>query len=106
MLKRQLDYEKKKKPQSNIVPINDKDVLCVKIAGLCHDLGKVVELSLVCIYFTNMKLSITLVLPHPPQGHGPFSHVFDGRFIPAVIEDEWKVSLFCTYTLCMIVQYM
>ena len=36
----------------------------------------------------------------PPQGHGPFSHVFDGRFIPAVKgpdEDEWKVSLFSTY---------
>ena len=45
--------------------ITDKDVLCVQIAGLCHDLG-----------------------------HGPFSHLFDNKFLPSVRKDktEWKVS--------------
>ena len=43
--------------------ITDKDVLCVKMAGLCHDLG-----------------------------HGPFSHLFDGLFIPQARPGyKWKV---------------
>lgn len=42
--------------------ISRRDILCVQIAGLCHDLG-----------------------------HGPFSHMFDGMFIPKVRpEIKWK----------------
>ncbi|XP_070575481.1 deoxynucleoside triphosphate triphosphohydrolase SAMHD1-like [Ptychodera flava] len=42
--------------------ISEVDILCVQIAGLCHDLG-----------------------------HGPFSHMFDQLFIPLVRPDaQWK----------------
>jgi HD superfamily phosphohydrolase len=42
--------------------ITEEDILCVKVAGLCHDLG-----------------------------HGPFSHVFDGVFIPRIVPDTtWR----------------
>lgn len=44
--------------------ISDDDVMCLQIAGLCHDLG-----------------------------HGPFSHMFDKRFLPNMKIEEKHESL-------------
>uniref|UniRef100_UPI00358F1901 deoxynucleoside triphosphate triphosphohydrolase SAMHD1 isoform X2 n=1 Tax=Myxine glutinosa TaxID=7769 RepID=UPI00358F1901 len=49
---------KERQPELNIT---DEDVLCIQIAGLCHDLG-----------------------------HGPFSHLFDNVFLPSVREGYKK----------------
>lgn len=51
--------------------ITEEDILCVKVAGLCHDLG-----------------------------HGPFSHVFDGVFMTRMHpkkklrHEDWSVNIF------------
>ena len=73
----------KKQPELGITGV---DVLCVKMAGLCHDLGELGHL-----HYSYMHKQI-LISPH--TGHGPFSHLFDSMFIPAVRPGtHWKVSL-------------
>lgn len=52
------------KTQQPDLGITNHDVLCVQIAGLCHDLG-----------------------------HGPFSHMFDGRFLPSIGNETKHESL-------------
>ncbi|KAK7053755.1 glycoside hydrolase family 3 protein [Favolaschia claudopus] len=54
-----VEHLQKQQPELNIT---ERDVNCVQIAGLCHDLG-----------------------------HGPWSHVWDGLFIPTVAPNKtWR----------------
>ena len=48
--------KKLKAEQGAALDVTNRDVDCVSLAALCHDLG-----------------------------HGPFSHMFDGLFIPKML---------------------
>lgn len=64
-----------KQPELNIT---EQDLLCVKIAGLCHDLG--------------MLIAVMEQVMTGFSGHGPFSHMFDSNFIPSALPgSSWKV---------------
>lgn len=57
-----LKVAKKLKKAQPHLQITERDVQCVAIAGLCHDLG-----------------------------HGPYSHLFDGPFLTKIMPNsEWS----------------
>ena len=55
----------KLKEKAEIERKDATNILCIQIAGLCHDLGKL-----------SLKISLLLIICMY-LGHGPFSHVFD-----------------------------
>ncbi|XP_055088436.1 uncharacterized protein LOC117393438 isoform X1 [Periophthalmus magnuspinnatus] len=66
------------KEEQQELGITDRDVLCVEIAGLCHDLG-----------------------------HGPFSRLFDNMFIPKILQNkEWKLEKGSTAMFDAIVEHL
>ena len=76
--------------------ITEKEVLCVEIAGLCHDLGELT--SSACLKKTILEFShlYTCIISIFFSGHGPFSLLFDFRFYREAREMnsdlvEWEV---------------
>ena len=81
--------------------ITEKEVLCVEIAGLCHDLGELT--SSACLknekhdkFILEVSHLYTCIISIFFSGHGPFSHLFDFRFYREAREMnsdlvEWKV---------------
>ena len=65
--------------------IPPKDVLCVQIAALCHDLGEGNKISWVCMYcnasVTVADESQTICMHDFLKGHGPFSHLLHEKFL-------------------------
>lgn len=112
--------------------ISRRDILCVQIAGLCHDLGEWYagpcmfqvltsaslgvgmsengsETMFITLYFPDKNITQVAsrrvhteqnnfcfyVSTPPSPGHGPFSHMFDGMFIPKARPDiTWKVTIY------------
>lgn len=91
--------------------IPPKDVLCVQIAALCHDLGEGNKISWVCMYcnasVTVADESQSICMHDFHKGHGPFSHLLHEKFLqendsnPAVGEtlETWRKVYSCTYSI-------
>lgn len=74
-----LAHLRQRQPSLNIT---DKDVLCVQMAGLCHDLGL---FSWIFLLVRERKRIDRL-------GHGPYSHMFEEVVAEIRPELHWKVS--------------
>ena len=57
-----------------------------------------------------MHVSYSLVIGHIQPlypGHGPFSHMFDGQFIPKLRPDiKWKVSNNCVIIMIGVLMWL
>ena len=96
---------RKKQPE---LGITEEEVLCVQIAGLCHDLGiqqltyqlqectsvHILQVIDYCIAKERYCMVMICNFIFFQQGHGPFSNLFDQLFVPKVHPGTvWKVSI-------------
>ena len=84
----------RKQPELNI---SDVEVLCVKVAALCHDLGwHHCRGNLVYSMLTlhSREPAPVLTIMFSAVGHGPFSHVFGDFVMPEMGKKGWKVFVY------------
>lgn len=77
--------QKEHQNDKELMDLMDKQtVLCVKIAGLCHDLGE--KISSLHAYTYEWLLS-------PNIGHGPLSHLWEKQFLKKQKKKKWEVYI-------------
>ena len=71
--------------------MDELDVKCVELAGLCHDLGENISIYRGWSFpkTTQIICKIIITIPFCNIGHGPFSHLWEGFVHEAEPDSDW-----------------